>query len=190
MTLPGVESRLTQPLYDTVQLPAAANPVANFFNIPLGGLLAAGVAKTLADTNLVQGNQLEEGWSFVIKALSMHIRDTAAGGARVTLVDYDLLYNRSFIQFDKSQQWWLRLPTALIPPGPGEFNYFSNIAAAATEYKATKGLGSIGNRFVLDDPIYLKSQEHFQVTLTVAGTPGAVTDVTLVLWGDLTRNVQ
>jgi hypothetical protein len=186
----GVENQLTQPVYDTMQLAAAAGQTVSFFSVPLNGVLAGAALKTYAHTNLVQAGRLEKGLELTIRGITLFVRDTASGGARVTLADYLAIYDTGHINLLMGQVSFLRIPAYLLPPGGAEVNYFSNIAAAATEYKATHGLGSFMNRFVLDSPLVLEEQESIQVDLFVGGTPAAVTDVSIVLWGDMLRPVR
>lgn len=185
----GAENQLTQPIYDTMQL-AVGVGVYPFFSVPLNGALTAAANKTYAHTNLVQAGRLEKGIELTITGVAMHIRDTASGGARVTLADYLSVYNESWIDLLIGQVSFLRVPAYQIPPGPAEINYFSDIAAAATEYKATKGIGSHMNVFRLENPLVLEDQESLQVDLHVEDALVAVTDVSLILYGSQTRPVR
>lgn len=184
----GVQNALDQPFYDTVQLPAAAG-LTSLFLVPLGGALTAAAVKTYAHTNMTQAGRLEKGVNLTIKALSMSIRDTASGGGTPTLADYRVFYNSGHVNLLIGQVSVFHLPCIAIPAGPCENQYFSNIAAAATEFKNNHGLGAFGNKFVLDNPIVLEENEAIQVDIVVAAL-AAVTDVTFFLWGESTRPVR
>ena len=186
----GVDNQIDQPLYDTIQLAAAANQVVSFFVTPLGGALTAAIDKTKLHTNLNQASQLEKGVSFTIRALSFIIKNEVAAGTGVSWADYTMIYNMSWIELSIGQQWVLRMPLTQIPPAAGETQYRSNITPAVTEFKAFKGDGNIGNRFVLNNPLQLEDQESFQLDIHCTGTPGAVTDCQMVLWGDYQRPVR
>lgn len=187
MRFQGVSNVLDQPLYDTIQLAASANQVASFFSIPFGGALTGAINKSYLHTNLIQAAQLEKAVSFEIKALSFIIKNEIAAGTAVEWADYTMIYNTSWLEVLIGQQWFLKLPLTQLPPGPGETQYRSNITAASTEFKAFKGDGSFFNRFVLNNPLVLEDQESFQVDLHVEGTPSAVTDCMMVLWGNYSR---
>jgi len=186
----GVENQLTQPIYDTIQGAVAAAQILNFFSIGLNGALTAAANKTYAHTNLVQAGRLEKGLELTITGMAAHIRDTASGGARVTLADYLAVYNETWVDLLIGTVSFLKLPLYQIAPGPAEINYSSNIAAAATEYKATKGLGSAMNVFRFENPLVLEDQETIQVDMHIEDAVAAVTDVSVILYGNLTRPIR
>lgn len=186
----GVKNVLDQPLYDTVQLAAAAAQVVSFFTVPYGNALTAAINKDYRHTNLIQSGQLEKGVGFTIRAMSFLVKNEVAAATAVAWADYTLIYNSSWLELIIGQQWFLRLPLTQMPPGPGETQYRSNITPAVTEFKAFKGDGSFYNRFVFNNPLILEGQESFQVDLHVGGTPSAVTDVQCVLWGDYQRPIR
>lgn len=184
----GVQNVIDQPIYDTVQMPAAAG-LSSLFLVPLNGALTAAAAKTYAHTNMTQAGRIEKGCELEIRALSMYIRPVASGGAAVTLADYRVFYNTGHVNVQIGQQSVFRLPTSHIPCGPCELQYFSNIAAAATEFQNNHGLGAFGNKYILENPVVLEENEAIQVDITVAAL-AAVTDVTFTLWGKYTRPVR
>jgi len=190
MRYAGIENVITQPIYDTVQLAAVGGGVANFFAIPLNGALTAAANKTFAHTNLIQAGRLEKGIEMTITGLSLSVRDTASGGARVTLADYLIVYDTGHLNLMIGGVSFARLSATLTPAGAAEVQYFSNIAAAATEYKMGHGLSTVSNYYRIDKPLILEDQESIQVDLTVGGVIAAVTDVMLVLYGSQTRPVR
>lgn len=185
----GAQGVLTQPVYDTVQLAVVAGgQTVSFFLVPQGGLLVAGTVKNFSHTNLVQAGRLEKGVELTIRAISFFVKDNA--GAMVSLVDYLSIFNNGNINMMFAGVSFLRLPVSALPPSSGDMFYFSNITPAATEFKMTRGVGTFGNRLVLDNPMILEDQETIQIDLQIAGAIAAVTNVTLTLWGDLTRPVR
>lgn len=191
MKYAGVKNRLTYPMYDTVQLAAAGNQTVRFFSVPLGGIIAGAVTKTNAHTNLVQAGRLQKGWTMEITGLSFFVRQTAEGASEFTKADYDTIFNYGFYELQIGQVEFSTLPLVQIGSAGAETQYFSNITAAATEYKNNHGLASIMNRFSLDDNILiLEDQESIEVRLTIPGTIAAVTDITSMLWGYVTRPVR
>lgn len=180
---------LSQPLYDTVELAVAAAQVVRFFQIPLGGLLVAGTNKTYSHTNLPLAGVLEKGNDFEITGLSMYAREKSVPGVQPDLIDMQSL-SMGNINMELGQVSYLRLPTAMIPSGGAELNYFSNIVPAATEFHVNRGISAVSNRFHLSNPIRLAEQENISVTLTLDTAIAAVTDVTFVLWGEMTRPVR
>ncbi len=189
MQVLGAKNLITQPIYDTVQLAAAAGAY-NFFAVPMGGILAGAVVKTYAHTNLVQAGRLEKGIDMTITAVSMYLRNTATGGAIVSMVDYETFYNNSDINVQIGQVSFLRLPAQEVPPGVGETQLFSNITPAATEFKMNHGTSNIFNTYKLENPLVLEDQESIAVTVTVGTALAAVTDLTIVMHGQQTRPVR
>jgi hypothetical protein len=187
MQYPGVQNQIDQPIYDTVEVTAATAGTYSLFVAPLNSPIGAAV-KGYQHTNLVQAGRLEAGWEFMVKGMTMNIKDFNAAGARYTLVDY-LVVMAGHINFQIGQVSVLRMPVIQIPPGPGELNYFSNIVAAATEYKTSHGIIAFQNRFHFKNPLVIQEQEGIQVDLTVAA-PAAAIQVMCVLWGTLTRPVR
>jgi hypothetical protein len=190
MRFKGVKNSLTQPIYDTMQLAVAAGQTVSFFSVPFGGAFTAAIVKDYRHTNLVQAGRLEKGLEIEIEALSFIVKNEVDAATAVAWADYTMIYNSSHLNLQIGQVSFLRLPLTQLPPGPGETDYYSNIAAAVTEFKAGKGIGSINNVFKLPNVLILEDQESIQVDLFVGGTPSAVTDVQLVLWGTQTRPVR
>jgi hypothetical protein len=177
-------------LYDTVQgaVVAGAQQLAFFAN-PLNAPLTAVANKTFADTNLTQVGRLEMENTFEIKAISFAIRDTASGAAAVTLADYRAIYRTGHLNLLFGSTTFYHAPLAWFPPATMESQYFSNIAAAATEFKSTHGVGAYQNQLWLEYPIMIQNQESFSVIVEVTGL-AAVTDLTVMLSGTLTRPVR
>lgn len=191
MKAPTGPITLTQPLYDRMQQPiaAAAGSVMNFFQVPFGQLLIAGVPKTFRDTNLVQAGRLEEGNSFHITGVSTHYADIAQGGARPTAIDMRAVHAGCF-RLVIGQVEYLKVPYGMIPCGGADFAGFSNIAAAATEWQLGHGISASGNVFPLELPLDLDPNESLLCQITDIGIVAAPIDVYIVLWGQLTRPVR
>lgn len=180
---------LSQPIYDTVELAVAAAQVVQFFAIPLGGLLAAAFPKTYAHTNMVQAGVLERGIDFEITGFSMYVREWNSAAARHVFVDDQSLY-MGHLNLELGQVSYARLPAAMVPSGGAELNLYSNIAPAVTEYHINRGISAVSNRFHLSNPIRIAEQEAISVTLNLATAITVLTDVTFVLWGNMTRPVR
>lgn len=191
MKAPTGPITLTQPLYDRVQQPiaAAAGSVMNFFQVPFGNPLVAGVNKTFRDTNLVQAGRLEADNSFHLTGVSLHYADIAQGGARPIALDMRAIHAGAFHLFI-GQTEYLKVPAAMIPCGGADFAGFSNIAAAATEWQLGHGISAAGNVFALELALDLDPNESLLCQITDIGIVAAVTDVYIVLWGQLTRPVR
>jgi hypothetical protein len=189
--LNGQSYQLDQPLYDTVSCAvlAASNQSATFFSVPLNGTLVSGTSKTYAHTNLVQTSVLEKGQTFILTGFSWFVRELNATPARPVLVDYLSLMGGWFEVIIGGVNYGY-IPTAMIPNGGGELSYFSNITAAATEYKAMHGAPATSNIFHLRNPITITEQESFKVIMNWTGAITVITWVTFVMWGTLTRPVR
>lgn len=185
----GSAGVITQPVYDTMQLAAAAGPLTyRFFTVPLGQVIAGAVVKTYVHTNMTQAGQLEQGVTLTIKALTMVVKQLATGGAAPTQADYQVIQD-GLISLICSDKNWGRFPVTLIPSGGGELVFVSD-AAAAPVLQVTKGIPATANKFFLDYPIGLQVQENFAVELLIPGTIAAVTDVQIFLHGDYIRPVN
>lgn len=190
MRIDGASLEITQPIYDTVQIPVVAGPQqVNLFAVPLGGIIAGAVVKTRAQTNLVQAGRLEARNTLTVLGISIHLHETAIGGARRTWADYEAFYNNTHFNIMIGQKTWLRLTAAHIPPGPCELYYFSNIVAAATEYEINHSLGSINNVYQIAHPVRILENESIQVECNIGDAIAAVMDLTFVFWGQLLRPV-
>lgn len=188
MKYPGVQNSIDQPLYDTVEITAATAGTYSAFVNPFGTAIGAAV-KGYQHTNLLQAGRLEAGWEFTVKGISANVKDLNAAGARVTLADY-LTVMMSDLNFQIGQVSILRIPLIAVPPASGEFNYFSNIVAAATEYKTTHGVVAYQNRFHMKNPIIIQEQEMIQMDVNVPVATVAAVQVMIVLWGTLNRPVR
>lgn len=184
MLVKNVGLVLDQPYYDTVSIAAAATS-ATFFQTPFGGTLVGTTLKDYSHTNLIQAGRLETNYVLEVDGISIHVKETAT---RATAADIRAIQTGSFI-FTLSNTTILTLPIALIPNGGAELVLFSNIAPAATEYALNKGVSAHQNRYMLKYPVTIDPQQTFQVTLQNFGTIAAATQVTVVLWGKLTRPV-
>lgn len=181
----GKKYELWQPLYDTVQLAAAAGAlVYNFFAVPFGGLLVAGTVKGYQYTNLIQAGVLERGKDFTIHGLSLNTKPIAQGGIAPSLADVGVL-NGGSINMELGQVSFLRLPTCQLPSGGNDI-----VLNDTATVNVQKGVSSVNNVYWLKAPIHLAEQESISVEMTIPGTIAAVTDVTLTLWGMEIRPVK
>lgn len=187
--VPGTHYVYTQPLYDTMQLAAAAGPlVYRFFTAPLGSVLAGTAVKGYQHTNMIQAGVLEKGHEFVVEGLILYVRETAQGGAAPTRADHRVIHGGHLL-FQLTQREFLRIPTAMVPGGGGELVYSSNITPAATEFQNNRGVAAAMNVWLFKQTVKINDQQAFSVDFTVPGTIAAVTDVTIALLGTLTRPV-
>lgn len=180
----GQRNRLFQPIYDTITLAAAA-VAGDFFAVPFGGAIGAGV-KNYSHTNLVQGGRLERDTSFTLTGIAMFVR--APGGARATQADIRALNEGSF-DLQLGTVSFLKVPIANIPNAGAELELVSNIAAAATEYQLNKGVSAFGNKFILDQPLQILEQETINAHIQDFVVAAPVT-VTCVLFGTMERPVR
>lgn len=188
--LKGVASRITQPIYDTMQVAAAAGPrTFAFFSVPLNGVLAGAVTKTLAHTNLRQAGKLPSGAEFDIEGISMYVREEIAAGTRPVFVDLQELHT-GHLELKFNTKTYLELPLAQVPSGGAELSYFSNITPAATEFHTNRGVNAVANIFPLQNVITVYNNEDFRVDVTIPGTTTVIFDLTVCLWGQLTGVVN
>lgn len=179
----------SQPLYDTIELAAAAT-IGSFFSVPYTGILTGTTRKTWRDTNLVQGGRLELGIEMSVNGISMHFPSTDDAGTFPTVVDIKAIHAGNIRWLMGGSTEVLKIPVALIPCGGAELVLFSNITPAATEYAMTKGVSVHQNRFMLDEPYTIRSQESIEIVIENMDTIAAPTWVTIVLWGTTVRPVR
>jgi hypothetical protein len=180
----GKRNRLWQPVYDTINLAAAAVS-GSFFAVQFGGILVGTTPKSYAHTNLVQAGRLERDTTFYINGLSLFVRETAT---RATAADIRALNQGSF-DLQLGQVSFFRVPIAVIPNGGAELELFSNITPAATEYQLNKGVSASGNRLLFEQPLQILEQETIQANIADFLMVAAV-QVTCVLWGTTDRPVR
>lgn len=188
-TVAGKGLVYTQPLYDTIHLAAAA-VIGNFFTVPKGGLLVAGVNKDDRHTNLVQAGRLEPGNELQINAVTMHIRQSVQAGALPQDADIRAVFAGNIRMMIGGSTEFLKLPCQMIPGGGADFVFVSNIAAAVTEFYLANGVAAIQNKWYLDQPLTLRSQETIEVILEHMDTIAAAVHVVFVLWGTALRPVR
>lgn len=173
--------RGAQPIWDTMQLTvAAARTTYQFFTIPQGGLLAAGVTKNLDHSFLHQVSMLDSHMEFLLEGISMHARPLAAGGVAPTAADLQALQMGSLELKFNNQPYrsWL---CAYIPAGPADLMYNDT----ANEH-VQRGISATSNFLDLREQIPIKAGQNFNVELHVTNI-AAITDVVITLWGVLQR---
>ena len=188
-TVAGKGLVYTQPLFDTIHLAAAAVR-GSFFVNPKGGILTAGVLKDDRHTNLVQAGRLEPGNELQCNAVSMHIRQSVQAGALPQDADIRAVFAGNIRFMLGGATLFLQLPCQMIPSAGADFVFFSNITPAATEFYVSNGVAAIQNKFHLDQPLTIRSQETIEVILENMDTIAAAVHVVFVLWGTALRPVR
>lgn len=178
-----------QPLYDTIELAAAA-VAGSFFTVPYNGILTGAVLKNSSHTNLIQAGRLEIGNEMMVNALSLYFPSTNDAGALPTQADIRAIHSGNLRWIMGGSTEVLKVPVALVPCGGAELVLFSNEVAAVGLWGMTRGLSAIQNRFPLPEPYLVKSQETIEVIIENMDTIAAPTWVTLVLWGTQARPVR
>ena len=172
---------MTQPFYDTIQVPIVAGPqTVNFFGIPKGGAIAA-VVKDYHHTNALMVGILPGNVVMTVEGYSLHVRELSTTGVRPTLVDI-MAIQQGVIYIEIAQKPVQRILAAEIPDAGAALSYFSNITPAATEFHTNRGIASIHNIHKIR-PYNIDPGEMIQVALTIPSAIAAVTDVTFTMWG-------
>lgn len=179
----------TQPLYDTIELGIGA-VVGSFFSIPYNGILTAAILKTWRDTNLVQAGRLELGHEMSVNGISLHLPSTDDAGAFPTAPDIRAIHAGNIRWIMGGSTEVLKIPVALIPNAGAELVLFSNITPAATEWHLINGASIHQNRFMLDEPYTIRSQESIEIVIENMDAIAAATWITIVLWGTSVRPVR
>jgi len=189
----GSSLLLTQPVYDSVILPAGAAGVVigQFFTIPFGQLIAAGIPKTYRHTNLNQASQLERGNQIQIDSLSMLFPRTAEAGAYATIADIDSVRAGNLRLRFGGDSDFLTVPIAAIPNAGMAPVYSTDAAlAAAVNFTFDNGASVTQNRFFLGQTIVLESQESVRVTFENMDAIVAPIEVMFFLHGASLRPVR
>lgn len=177
-----------QPIYDTIHLAAAAAN-GSFFSIPKGGAIGAGV-KNLSHTNLVQAGRLEPGNELTIEAMTYAVINNDSAGAQPSFLDTKAVISGS-LELKIGNVTFHECAIAEVPSGASDIVFFSNIAAAVTEFNVQTSNSVFQNKYLLPHPIQLKSQETIEVIISnFQQAIAAATRVRFVLWGTATRPVR
>lgn len=183
----GTANRLTQPIYDTIQIAVAATS-GTFFAIPFGGTFFGSTLKTYAETNLVQAGRLERGVALDITDISLHIPSDIVQATQLNIRAFNSGHFRLIMG---GQTTFLDAPTAVIGNAGAELVLFSNITAAVTEFQLNRGVSVAINKFHLTYPLRLGEQESIQVEVdNFDPIVAAVLNVTCMLWGAYVRPVR
>ena len=180
----------TQPLFDTIHIAAGAPALAaQFFTVPVGGVIGAGV-KNFSHTNMIQAGRLETGNELKVNALSFYFQNNISAGAIPTVADMKAVCQGNIRWLVGGSTEILKIPVIMIPNGGASFVHMSNIAAAVTEFNLTNGVSAVQNRYYLDEPYVIKANEAIEVWLENMGTVVAATRVTMVLHGTAIRPLR
>lgn len=157
---------IVEPRYDTATIPAAGVLQLTFFAVPLNAgqtnFAGAGVAKTLADTNMDLAAQLPAGYNFLITGFR------AQPHFQLTGTDARLWSSGAWFTFTIGSKPYLRTPLDTIPAGVGPWGYAGafDAATSAAGRGASHGWPSLSNSFgVGRKPFLLEQTANFGVLL-------------------------
>lgn len=170
---PDILDVIVEPRYDTATILAAGSATLTYFASPLGGgqsqFAAAGVAKTLADTNMDLAGQLPAGYNFEVTGFR------AQPSFTLTQQDSQRWSIGGVFTFIITAKPYLRVPLDTVPAGMGPFGNFT-LAAAANNAMAAHGWPALSNAFGIGrKPLTLQQTQNFSVTLTWPSGAVAVT---------------
>lgn len=187
--VPGQGLVYSQPYYDTIILPAAlaGAVVGQFFAVPFGGLIAAGIQKNYRHTNFVQAGRLETGNELQIGAITLHFPITAQAGALPTVADKRAVRSGNIRMLFGGDTEFLKIPTILVPAGSaGEV--VSDATVSLNDIQP--GVPVIQNKYYLDEPLVLRAQESISIFIENMDAITAPISVCFVLWGTAVRPVR
>jgi hypothetical protein len=194
-TVAGVEETIDQPIYDSFSIAAnTAFAKTVLFQSPIGQN-----SKTLAQTNLVVGGQLQFPQRLELHSIAVWIANN------VTLTDLvNIQTNCSFV-LTVGTKPMLQVPVGFLPAGRGAIvNAAANVgtvpAGSAPMFSTSNGIQDPRAVFALSCPFMIESGESFNVTInpetpfnTQANTTnpaGVGATIVVVLDGVLYRGVQ
>lgn len=195
-TVAGVEETIDQPIYDSFSINAnTAFAKTVLFQSPIGQ-----GGKTLAQTNLVVGGQLQFPQRLELHAISVCIANNT------TLTDLVNILSLVSFTLTVGTKPMLQVPVWFLPSGCGAvLNAVAGIGSAlpatsAVAFSTGNGVSDPRAVFALSCPFMIESGESFNVTLnpetafnTQANTtnpPGVGTTIAVKLDGILYRGVQ
>ena len=159
---------LKQPLYDTENVPSAGGAAQLiYFARPIGQNLAQApvAAKTLADTNMTQAQQLGTPQEFDLYGFNCRLGNT------VTVADFQQVMNQGVFQFFFGQgRPWLRTQLSDLPTGAGITGSTAIDGAAAQvlndlPVNAVPSTREMYNFAVGKKPVRIRSNENFSAQL-------------------------
>ena len=200
---------IVQPLYDTLNIVAAGTLLLNYFATPLGqgqsSFGAAGVAKSISDTNMQLAGQLSAGYNFDLLGFRIQPQFNYGNiaGALTTNDPQTWSYGGVFT-FSIASKIYCQVPIDTVPAGCGPVGTQAVIATGVANTGGSvvsNGVAHISNSFTIGrKPLRLSQSQTFNVTLTwpiiipnTSVTPGASADgipVRVYLDGFLIRPVQ
>lgn len=180
-----------QPLYDTVNYPAAGATVLTFFATPrgqaavlataAGGVPAVGTIKTYRDTNMdTAGFVPDKRWIFY----GMNWKIRRQGNLVTDQPDRELIQNNGWFDFQIGDKHVLYLPCLDVPL----FNPIINTTWAGTNIVS---IGSASAIYMFSDPMVINPGQRITVTLNYPGLVviTTTTDIQLTLHGSMQRPV-
>lgn len=164
---------IVEPRYDTNTIPLAGSLSLTYFALPIGqgqsSFGAAGVTKSLSDTNMDLAGQLPAGYNFRILGFRAQPAFNMVGSVGGAISSGDA-GNWSFggvLIFTISSKPYLRVPLDTIPAGVGPFGATQSNVAASTSSLAAHGWPALSNAFTIGKkPLDLSQTQNFQTTLT------------------------
>ena len=182
--IPGLLERIQQPLYDRNTVATSGTGQLNFFQVPLGGVIAGGAnAKTQVETNMDQGGSLPYPKNFEIHALRLINQYDSA------VADLNLIFNNSWFRLFIGTKDYLVVNSFMLTAGVG----LEGVAAGSTDVvSVTNGRADQRGIYVLAEPIDLIPQQNFRCELNfpTAQTLSATVDVSIYLDGFFKREVH
>lgn len=193
----GVEDKISQPIYDSFSLAAAAAfPQTVMFQVQKG---ASG--KTLAQTNMVSSGQLQFPQRLWLCAIYFVVANNT------TLTDLINIQTNVSFTLNVGTKNYLQVPAGFLTAGRGAvMNTIANVGQAVaagggvTAYATSNGVQDPRAIFALDNPFMIEYGESFNVTLNpetpfnmqanTTNPPGVGTQITVFLDGTLYRSVQ
>ncbi|MFB3813417.1 MAG: hypothetical protein ACE14L_04835 [Terriglobales bacterium] len=178
-------------LFDSFSVAAgAAMPASTImFSVPVGG------AKTLAQTNMQVGGQLENGDTFKIAAFGISIAFNTHRTDAINLLD-----NVS-VKLRVGGRVYTQGKLSLYPGGAGGcLQAAAQVGTApagdAPVHGFSNGVPDLRNMFTFRDPIEITQGERIAVEVvaetgfSMVAAPGVGTTITAVLYGERVRKVQ
>ena len=174
--VPDASEWIDKIVWDTQNYAAAGTALLDFFQA---------LPANLENGNLDLPGQIGGNRHFVVRAIGVFFRTSVLADIEV-LSKHGLL--RLFIGNKDYSEW----PINLLPAGGGVYATLSSGIAATTSAAGVHGFPDPRAQYTLSRPLLIPAQLNFRVRCEWTGAPAisALTPVTVMLKGELGRNIQ
>jgi drug/metabolite transporter superfamily protein YnfA len=177
----GIAETLVQDVYDIYAINVAtASGTLILFTQPLNSNYANfGVTafnKTYCHTNLTQQGQLASSYTFILRAISIHV-DPLQGLTHPVgpHVEDAVNFGMTYCELDVNDKPWLRSRCGWLPQSGGPaFGGIGTLTAPVSSYATTNGVPYAKNAYAIYGGLFILPQENFSFIIDPTKSAGGV----------------